>query len=59
MNWNKKKEVGNIYLDFFHSAWVNKIDAVLQVTGVLTEKNVSVKNDLTENLTVSMCKEVK
>lgn len=58
MNQNKKKEVGIIYLDFFHSAWMNKIDAVLQVTGVLTEKNISVKNDLTENLTISMCKQV-
>lgn len=40
-----------IHLDFLPTARLNKIDAVLQVTGVSKEQDFPVENCLDENLT--------
>lgn len=38
-----KEEVGKIHLDFLPTARLNKIDAILQVTGAFKEQNFPVK----------------
>lgn len=40
-----------IHLDFLPTVRLNKIDAVLQVTGDFKEQNFPVENCLAENLT--------
>lgn len=40
-----------IHLDFLPTAMLNKIDAILQITGVFKEQNFPFENCLAENLT--------